>query len=226
MRHKEKDMKKTLTTVYITSSNEPTALHAAQELAKYLQKKGITVAEGGFSISITVDPSFEQDSYKIEATEKGMTIIGDNSGVLYGVYNFLEEYAGIRFFTPKLEICPKGDIVIPEGLVLEYSPAMKARRLTWHSVRDADWCVKNGINNCDAALTEELGGQRLNYGKLFVHTINILAETKYPYPAYGTNPCMTDPEVLEKVIKNVRKTLEENPNINIVSVSQNDFEGH
>lgn len=224
-----KQLTKTLTSVNITSSGEPTALHATEELAKYLQKKGVAISKNGFPISIAVDPSFEQDSYKIEASlgeNESMTFTGDNTGVLYGVYNFLETYAGIRFFTPTLEICPKGDVVIPNGLVLEHSPAMKARRLTWHSVRDADWCVKNGINNCDAPLTEELGGQRLNYGKLFVHTINILAQTTYPYPAYGTNPCVTDPEVLATVIKNVRKALEENPAINIVSVSQNDFEGY
>ena len=220
-------MKKTLTTVSITSSSEPTALHAAEEFAKYLQMKGVDTSADGYQISIVVDVSMEEDSYKIEATESGMTIKGDNTGVLYGVYNFLEAYAGIRFFTPTLELCPTGEITIPYGLVLEHSPAMKARRLSWHSIRtDADWCVKNGINNCDAALTEELGGQRFNYGKLFVHTVNILAETTYPYPAYGTNPCVTDPEVLATVIKNVRKALEENPKINIVSVSQNDFEGH
>ncbi len=220
---------KTLTSVNITSSTEPTALHAAEELAKYLQKKGIAISKDGFPVLITVDPSLEQDSYKIEAKlgkNEGMTITGDNTGVLYGVYNFLEAYAGIRFLTPTLEKCPQGDVVIPDGLVLAFSPAMKARRLTWHSVRDADWCVKNGINNCDAPLTEELGGQRLNYGRLFVHTINILSEAHYPYPAYGTNPCMTDPEVLATVIKNVRKALAENPAANIVSVSQNDFEGY
>ena len=224
-----KQLTKTLTNVHITSSGEPTALHSAEELTKYLQKKGVAVSQSGFPITIAVDPSCKQDGYKIEASfgeNEGMTIKGDNNGVLYGVYGFLEKYADVRFFTPTLERCTKGDITIPEGLVLEYSPAMKARRLTWHSVRDADWCVKNGINNCDAPLTEELGGQRLNYGRLFVHTINFLAETTYPYPAYGTNPCVTDPEVLATVIKNVRKALEENPAINIVSVSQNDFEGY
>ena len=223
-------MKKVLTTVNITSSNEPTALHAKEELSAYLQKKGVAICEDGFPISILVDASLEQDSYKIEATlgeNEGMTVRGDNNGVLYGVYNFLEAYAGIRFFTPTLEICPLGDITIPHGLVLEHNPVMKGRRLTWHSInRSAEWCVKQGINNCDAPLTEELGGIRLNYGRFFVHTINFLAESTYPYPAYGTNPCMTDPEVLEKVIRNVRKALEENPQINIISVSQNDFEGH
>ena len=219
-------MKKILTSVSVTSSNEPTALHAAEELTKYLQKKGVAIREDGFAILVAVDPSLDQDGYKIEADENGMSIKGDNTGVLYGVYNFLEKFAGIRFFTPTLELCPEGNIEIFDGVLMEYAPAMKARRLTWHSVRDADWCVKNGVNNCDAPLTEELGGQRLNYGKLFVHTINILRETKYPYPPYGSNPCMTDPEVFETVIKNVRKALEENPAINIVSVSQNDFEGH
>ena len=224
-----KQLTKTLTSVNITSSGEPTALHAAEELAAYLQKKGVTVLDGGFPITIVVDSSLEQDSYKIEANlsdNEGMTITGDNTGVLYGVYNFLEKYAGIRYLTPTLELCPKGDIVIPEGLVLAHSPAMKARRLTWHCVQSSpEWCIKQGIN-FGVNIPEELGGQRLNYGKLFVHTINILAETTYPYPAYGTNPCVTDPEVLATVIKNVRKALEENPAINIVSVSQNDFEGY
>ena len=225
-----KQLTKVLKTVNITSGTEPTALHAAEELAKYLQKKGVAVSPDGFPISIVVDASLEQDGYQIEASlseSEGMTVTGDKCGVLYGVYNFLEKYAGIRFLTPTLEACPAGDIVIPEGTVLKFSPAMKARRLTWHSVHDkADWCAKNGINNCDVILSDELGGSRLNYGKLFVHTVNILAETTYPYPAYGTNPCVTDPEVLAKVTKNVRAALEENPAINIVSVSQNDFEGH
>jgi hypothetical protein len=84
---------------------------------------------------------------------------------------------------------------------------MKARRLTWHSIAGSpEWCVKHGIN-FGVNIPAELGGQRLNYGKLFVHTINILAETTYPYPAYGTNPCVTDPEVLARVIKNVRKSI-------------------
>ena len=218
-------MNKTLTTVNITSSNELTAISAAQELSKYLQKKGVAIAEDGFAISIVVDASLEQDSYKIEVTENGMTVTGDKNGVLYGVYNFLEKYAGIRFFTPTLEICPKGEITLPMGEILSHNPAMKARRLTWHCIASSpEWCVKHGIN-FGVNIPEELGGQRLNYGKLFVHTINILAETTYPYPAYGTNPCVTDPTVLATVIKNVRKALEENPAINILSVSQNDFEG-
>ena len=218
-------MNKTLTTVTITSSSEPTAISAAQELSKYLQKKGVAIAEDGFAISIVVDASLEQDSYKIEVTENGMTVTGDKNGVLYGVYNFLEKYAGILFFTPTLEICPKGEITLPMGEILSHNPAMKARRLTWHCIASSpEWCVKHGIN-FGVNIPEELGGQRLNYGKLFVHTINILAETTYPYPAYGTNPCVTDPTVLATVIKNVRKALEENPAINILSVSQNDFEG-
>ena len=219
-------MNKTLTTVNITSSNEPTAVSAAQELSKYLQKKGVAIAEDGFAISIVVNNSLEQDSYKIEVNDAGMAITGDKNGVLYGVYNFLETYAGIRFFTPTLEICPKGEITLPMGEILSHNPAMKARRLTWHCIASSpEWCVKHGIN-FGVNIPEELGGQRLNYGKLFVHTINNLAETTYPYPAYGTNPCVTDPEVLTKVIANVRQALAENPAINIVSVSQNDFEGH
>ena len=140
-------MNKTLTTVSITSSMEPTAISAAEELSKYLQKKGVAIKEDGFAISIVVDNSVAQDSYQIEVTENGMTVTGDANGVLYGVYNFLEKYAGIRFFTPTLEICPKGEITLPLGVILSHDPAMKARRLTWHCIASSpEWCVKHGIN--------------------------------------------------------------------------------
>ena len=65
-----KQLTKTLTTVCVTASGEPTALHAAQELTKYLQKKGVSVSEGGFPISITVDSSFEQEREGVRGGER------------------------------------------------------------------------------------------------------------------------------------------------------------
>ena len=74
--------------------------------------------------------------------------------------------------------------------------------------------------------TQSMKGFLVDAQGKFVAESSAAYDPTYPYPAYGTNPCMTDPEVFETVIKNVRKALEENPAINIVSVSQNDFEGH
>ena len=107
---------------------------------------------------------------------------------------------------------------------MEHDPAIAFRRLTWHSIYSSmEWAVKLGVN-FGISLPENLGGQSLDYGSLFVHTIAPLFGTKYPYPTYATNPCLTDPEIFNTVLANLRKELEKNPNMNIVSVSQTDYE--
>lgn len=221
--------KMTLTTVKVTTGEDVTEVRAGAELLAYLEKKGVLPAEDGFPISISIDASVAIDCFLIEAVVEGenagMTIKGGTGrDVLFGVYKFLEEYAGFRFFTANLETYTEDEIIIPEGVVMEYTPVIGPRRLTWHGVyADYNWCVKNGVN-FGIGLSPEQGGQRLDYGSLFVHTIASLSNTTYPYPTYASNPCLTDPEIFDAVVANVRKELEANPNINIVSISQTDYE--
>ena len=221
-----------LTHVTISAGNTPGEQTALSELTEYLEKRSITVAEGGFPIDLYIDFSMEEDSYCIEAViegnRPGMDIRGGNSrGVLYGVYGFLEKYAGLRAFTPTLEVYPtEGDIIIEEGTMLEFYPVFEMRVNDWYrwAVGNPDtipWCVKNGVNMIDgwwASWNEELGGA-WDYGGLFVHTIGSLTETGGNTSA---NPCLTDPANLEKAIKNVRARLESRPTATIISVSQND----
>ena len=218
----------TLTNIAVSTGENATEVYAGTELVSYLNKKGIVATENGFPISIAIDSSLGDDCFVIEADVEenlGMTIRGGNGrGVLYGVYRFLQEYAGFRYFTYDLETYTDDDVVIFSGVLMEYTPVMSARRLTWlNGYYSSEWNVKVGVN-FGVTLPEELGGACYNYGNLFVHTLGRLSDTTYPYPDYATNPCMTDPEVLATVIKNVRKELESNPDINIVSISQNDVE--
>ena len=215
----------TLTTVKVTCGEDATELYAATELLDYLNKKGVTASEDGYPIHISFDEALGMDSFRIQATfgeDGGMTIEGGNGrGVIYAVYRFLEEYAGFRYLTPTIETQTEDDVVIPEGLVMEYAPTILARRMAWYGVAgQVDWYVKNGIN--PPSIPEELGGDYHNYGTYFVHSIAYLAETTYPYPHYATNPCLTDPEIYATVLKNVRKELETHPETTIMSVSQSD----
>ncbi len=220
-----------LTHVTITAGDTPAERTAVTELTEYLQKRSITVSEGGFPIAISVDEALEDDAYLVEAVIKGdtpsMTIKGGNGrGVLYGVYGFLEEYAGLRSFTPTLEVFPtEGDIVIEEGKMLEFHPVFEMRVNDWYrwAVGNDEtfyWCVKNGVNMIDgwwAPWTEDLGGA-WDYGGYFVHTIGSLTET-----GGGTSvTCLSNPDNLAKAIKNVRARLESRPSTTILSVSQGD----
>ncbi len=220
----------TLSTIKVVTGDTQSEIFAGAELMAYLSKQNVTVAEDGFPISISIDPTLDEDGFLIEASfgeNKGMTFKGGNErGVLYAVYRFLEEYAGVRYFTPELETVIPGDVVIPEGIVMDCTPPITLeRRLTWnYTGHNAEWCVKNGITGCNVALDEMHGGSSLNYGPFYVHTIAPLTNTTYPYPTYATNPCLTDPDIYAMVIANIRKELEKNPAINIVSVSQADYE--
>ena len=217
-----------LTTVTVSTGEDMTEIYAGAEMLAYLQKKGVSYAKDGFPISIHIDPSLGMDSFIIEATltgdNAGMTVRGGNGrGVLYGVYRFLEKYAGFRYLAPGLETQTEADIIIPEGVVMEHTPAILSRRISWRSGSgQIDWLLKNGINS--PTISIELGGDYLNYGSLGVHTIGRLSGTTYPYPDYTSNPCLTDPEVYETVLNNLRAELEKNPNITIASVSQTDVE--
>ena len=214
----------------IVTGNSESDVYAGQELAKYLTQKGVYVQEGGFPITLSVNKDLGVDAFEITATlegdNAGMTIVGGNErGVLYGVYKFLEEFGGVRYFTPELEVVPASDIVLEEGKILEYSPYFELRRLSWYGAgTSSDWCLKNGVNAHDGKNDTIYGGKVVYGSGLFVHTLGALTETG---GGASANPCLSldSPEGqanYEKVMKNLRAALEADPTINIVSVSQND----
>ena len=233
---------KALQTVTISAGDSSVEQLALTELQKHLEIKGVSVADGGFPISLWIDESLGDDSYRIEGaanvTEKQtgdeyVNIIGGNGrAVYYGVVRFLEDFAGTRFFTYELETHTADPVALPETVLIDYKPVFEYRYTSWNAMsRDPLFCVKSGMNGNHGGITEKLGG-RISYGSgLGVHTLGWLTETTYPYPGYAPNPCLAldspkGQENLEKVIKNVRSVLEQNPNVNIVSVSQNDTEAH
>jgi len=223
-----------LTQVTIAAGDSPAEQTALSELTEYLEKRGITVAEEGYLIDLYIDYSMDADAYVVEAVIEGdrpkMDIRGGNGrGVLYGVYGFLEKYAGLRAFTPTLEVYPtEGDIIIEEGKMIEYYPVFEMRVNDWYrwaaGSNTYSWCVKNGVNMIDGwwepwdKADGSLGGA-WDYGGLFVHTMGTLTETG---GGTSSNPCLTNPDNLAKAIKNVRARLESRPTTTILSVSQND----
>ena len=211
----------------------PAEVTAASELTEYLQKRGITVATGGFPITLSIDTTtLGEDSYRItaitEGENAGMQIVGGNGrGILYGVYGFLEKYAGLRSYTPTLEVFPtEGDITITEGTLMEFTPVFEMRVNDWYRWAAGNpemfsWCVKNGVNMVDgwwAPWSEDLGGA-WDYGGYFVHTIGSLTGTGGGATA---NPCLTNPDNLARAIAAVRERLASRPSTTILSVSQND----
>ena len=201
----------------VTSGKSGPEQYAASELKKYLKKMGLFEGEGA-SFSLTLDLSLNRDSYAIVPGENGeISVTGGNGrGVIYGAYAFLEHYAGARFFMPGVETLGSGDIAVNEPFV--HDMIFEMRQSDWQCGNsDVDWCLKNSINQREIPASK---GGNIKYGG-FVHTIASLAGTDSK-----SQPCFSDPEILDTVIASVRAMLERDPSITIVSVSQNDNQNY
>ncbi|MBE6641746.1 MAG: DUF4838 domain-containing protein [Ruminococcaceae bacterium] len=217
---------RTYHTVRVIGGNTSAEETAAIQLKKYLADMNISESDKGYPITLKTDASLKADSYKIEisgSNAEGMTISGGNGrGVLYGVFNFLEKWAGVRFFTPSLEVCYEGDILM-EPEVYEFSPVFDFRQIDGYSVqKDYRWCTKNGVNCSQwvGRFREDWGGS-LGYSGPWVHSLYKLLGT-----SKDEQPCFTDPTVLANTIAAVRKILKDDPDTTLISVSQNDNDNY
>ena len=196
-------------------------VYATKELINYLKKMGFHLGDG-LTFNIRIDPSLPEEAYSIYSGNGEITILGgDEHGVIYGVYGFLNHYAGVRFFTPGFETLGEGDIIVDEDYAL--TPVFIHRRCDWEMFRyDSDWCLKNGINDpSHGQIPEELGGT-FNYTfdtpSMSLHSMTGVASSE--------QPCFSDPEVLAKVSSCVRTYLAENPDTKIVNLSQLDNDNY
>ena len=228
-----------LINVTITAGQTPAEHTAGSDLKKYLEQKGVQVkSEGGFPISVSIDETLGDDSYRVSAVvgegkEQSLSIVGGNGrGVLYGVYAYLEKCAAVRFFTPELEVCNPGNVYVWDGVLLDYTPTFEMRQTDWYKWISDDskytWGAKSGINIMNGWTSknnlwpEELGGSLTYAPDSFVHTIGKLAKLQVDYPATAPTPCLCDETIYNTVLANVLKKLEENPDTKLLSVSQND----
>ena len=170
----------------------------------------------------------EEDGYRILAANEKLFIYGGSvNGTLYGVTSFLEDYLGARMYSSEVQHTPKKRrIDIPFFLDTVYNPPVKFRtthyRDTWNPAF-SDW----------HKLDHEKDGGHPDWG-FWCHSFNTLvppAEYYEEHPEYyaevngvrvPTQLCLTNEEVFEITLKNLRKAMEDQPGPSYWSVSQND----
>lgn len=185
--------------------------------------------------------TLNNEGYLIK-TINGSIIIASNKprGLMYGIYGFLEDYIGIRFYTKDFTYIPKrlklevyDEINDIQNPVLEYREPWYVQNL------DPDWHVRNKCNSSSANLNIMHGGKIKYVG--FVHTFNSLVPVEEyfdSHPEYfsmidgkrfrgessgRTQLCLTNEDVLELTVKKIYQWLYINPDTSIISVSQNDW---
>lgn len=219
----------------------PAELHAADELQRWIgnlvgRQPELVNEIDGHCIVLKVDTSMGKEECSIRPEEGNMLISGGRPrGVLYGAYELLDRFAGIRWLSTDETIIPRvKEVEIPkEGF--GFWPVLSYREPYFTEAFDGDWAARNRMNSNRAGLTELHGGKIIYVG--FVHTFNMLVppeEFFSSHPEYfseidgervaeKTQLCLTNSDVVRIAAERAVSWLEENPDASIVSISQNDW---
>lgn len=193
------------------------------------------------------DADLGTDGYRLLRVGNTIGIAGGGDrGTLYGVYSFLELFFGCRWYSSEVTVTPNTScdmINIPANLDRIDVPVLEYRNVDWFDTFDAETAARLRINcahNREEADSLPYGGVMSFAGgdAMFCHTFHSLvpAETYFTsHPEYfslnevngqlvrTTNQlCLTNADVLDIVIQKVKDMLEDNPQTDIVSITQND----
>ncbi len=142
-----------------------------------------------------------------------------NRGVAYGVYDFLENYMGTRFYDPFYTVQRSvGAVTLADGMKDVFSPPRAARMFSSAFNSTTDYYVYGKLNglthitNVGEDSTSILAGAAHNLATLSGKGSNVR----------GNNACLQDDEVFAAVLKNLLADLEANPDKYNISVGQGD----
>ncbi len=180
-------------------------------------------------------------SYKLRSDAQGAFYIdaADERGLFNGVYAFLREFCGVEIYSADVAVYPHSDeITIEHPYEALYRPTLEYADTDWISPHDLRFALANGLNGTYSPL-EPIHGGKVHY-IWFCHSLTNgivpegeLFETHPEYFALtesgkreATQLCLSNPEVVERAISDVKKALETNYDpdaaLNIVSVTQDD----
>lgn len=206
---------------------------AAAILAKYLKK--ITDADFTIQETTTVYPSIilkcadhGESGFLYRIFDKDIEIeAGNEQAMVYAVYDWLERVVGCRYYSRTYEYIPFDANLTVCFEEHSFSPILQYREIHYRDFFDPEFAEKHKmIPQCK---------RDENWG-FWCHSFQTLCPPEEyfdEHPEYfslyegkrvGKNAqlCLSNPDVFDIVLKNLKKHMAENPNAKYWSVSQND----
>ena len=222
-----------LMAISIKSPENPNKIEtiAIQELKKYLSLTVEVLNVHGKIIDTIAVSSNGKEDESWQITQNGNTILitgGNSRGLLYGVYNFLETAANIRFWSPTEEFIPKKQQITLDSIdgKGKYFFEMRDMYLSGYPKDGGKTAIRRGFSrDGDRGIQPEFGGA-FDYGPpYFCHTF----ERYIPADTYlQSNPelfslvngkriggqvtgqlCLTNPKLRELLLQKILKNIEE-----------------
>ncbi len=245
--------------IVVPANASPSQQRAAQELQRFLQeitgaqlpvvddeasslegvRKAIALGDNRLlqQSGIEVDwKALGDEGFSIIPKAPHLFIVGSaKRGTMYGVYSFLEDDLGCRWYTSTVSVIPRRRTLTVKVAARTEVPAFEYREPFFTDAWDRDWAARNRVNGTHPRLDETTGG-KIAYGP-FVHTFyQLVPPEQYAkdYPEYYSlvegvrdtsrgQLCLTNPDVLRIATEAVKRWIREMPQATIFSVSQNDW---
>jgi hypothetical protein len=245
---------KTAYTIVTCSDASVSELTAAKELSTYLNS--ISGAEfpvvkedeadlKGRHIFIGYSPAYGKDmqadrpeddfeGFRYCNVGKDIWIYGGKGrGTMYGVFSFLENELGVRWYASDCTKVPSLKVWGFEKLDVSERPAIRYRFTQYRNVeRNPEWLAHNKNNSVWNACENEYGGLSSYWN---AHTFEqFIPSDKYfrEHPEYFslrdgerkpyTQLCLSNPEVLQICIERMKESIAANPLCWVYSMSQSD----
>jgi hypothetical protein len=185
--------------------------------------------------------SLGAEGYVIRTVGQRLAIAGGPlRGNMYGVFGFLEDHLGCRWFAPGVSRIPKSARLAVGPIDDRQAPALEYREPLVEDCLDGDWCARNRMNSSNARLAEKHGGKLAFADGFFVHTFNRLVPPEMyfaKHPEYfslvhgrrqkgRSQLCCTNPDVIRLCTEAIRQAMRRQPAATVFSVSQNDCFGY
>ena len=214
--------------VIVTEENpDECILTAVDELQNYIEKISgakldyITedaLTDSQKAIILGTGENMDSDAFTIRSDSANLYISGGSDrGTLYGVYTLLEEYLGVRWFTPTLEVVPENDdVVVDANIDRTVVPSFSVRRNDCQGTNDAHR-ARTKMNVSFWSEAEDYGGA-LTYVLWDVTLDKLVPDSLFAdHPEYfalqpdGTRStdhvCLSHPDVLAIAVENGRKAI-------------------
>lgn len=180
------------------------------------------------------------EAFLIKESDENIYITGNSPrAILYGVYNFLEQFINFRCYTKDCEkYATLNELLIEKDYLFIKDFTFEYREVYFRDAFDGDFAAKNMLNSNLADLSTKHGNKVkwFNFHHSFSDLIN-------PNDYFDTHPeyfslidgkrvkehtelCLSNPDVFKLCLDKLRKWIIENPECDIFSVAQDEWMGH
>lgn len=231
--------------VVIPSDATATERYAADEFVRYIERLTgvslrVTHSAQGPAIRLERDSTLGLDAFSLSVRNRDLVIAGENRGLLYGVYELLETYGGVGWFSSWHEIVPRAkEFVVPGDLNRTEKPAFVYRETSWFDCREGDFAARLRLNGDVSKLEARHGKVNKTFANGKSHSLPVLVPpSKYfeehpEYFAYDARVkkrytkgyCLTNTNLFNLVMTNLEAVITKHPEASVVALGQPDFAG-